>query len=99
MTSAGVQTGSAEAKVPLTIELTSVVTCPICRHQAVESMPVNACLVFYECKGCGTLLKPKQDECCVFCSYGSAPCPPIQAERAAGSAASCCGAGRGADGT
>jgi hypothetical protein len=24
------------------------------------------------------VLKPKQGDCCVFCSYGSVPCPPIQ---------------------
>jgi hypothetical protein len=26
-------------------------------------------------------LRPKAGDCCVFCSYGSVPCPPIQAER------------------
>ena len=36
---------------------------------------------FYECTGCGTKLKPKPGDCCVFCSYGSVPCPPIQAQR------------------
>ncbi|HLJ69950.1 MAG TPA: GDCCVxC domain-containing (seleno)protein [Roseiarcus sp.] len=71
------------------MQLNSVVTCPVCRHQALETMPTDACRVFYECKSCGALLKPKPGDCCVFCSYGSAPCPPIQAERAACSAASC----------
>jgi ArsR family transcriptional regulator len=33
---------------------------------------------FYECKGCGALLKPEAGDCCVFCSYGDAPCPPFQ---------------------
>ena len=42
-------------------------------------MPTDACQFFYECKGCGALLKPRAGDCCVFCSYGSAPCPPIQA--------------------
>ncbi|HLW93729.1 MAG TPA: GDCCVxC domain-containing (seleno)protein [Roseiarcus sp.] len=77
------------------MQLTSVLTCPVCNHQAIETMPTDACQVFYECKGCGTLLRPKQGDCCVFCSYGSAPCPPIQAERTKGSAASCCGDGGG----
>ena len=27
---------------------------------------------------CGTLLRPKSGDCCVFCSYGTVPCPPIQ---------------------
>jgi hypothetical protein len=57
----------------------SVITCPKCQHQATEPMPLDACVFFYECKGCGTLLRPLEGDCCVFCSYGSKPCPPIQA--------------------
>jgi len=41
-------------------------------------MPTDACVVFYNCKGCGAKLKPLPGSCCVFCSYGSVPCPPIQ---------------------
>ena len=33
---------------------------------------------FYPCKGCGAMLRPKAGDCCVFCSYGSVPCPPVQ---------------------
>lgn len=33
-------------------------------------------------------VKPKPGDCCVYCSYGTVPCPPIQ-ERGKGSA--CCG--------
>jgi hypothetical protein len=42
-----------------------------------------ACQFFYDCKECGVRLKPKPGDCCVFCSYGSVPCPPIQRARAA----------------
>jgi hypothetical protein len=28
--------------------------------------------------GCGQLLRPKPGHCCVFCSFGSIPCPPMQ---------------------
>lgn len=62
--------------------LESTLTCPACGHQARERMPTDACLFFYECQGCGTRLKPKADDCCVFCSYGDVPCPPIQLDRA-----------------
>lgn len=48
----------------------------------MEQMPQAACLYFYECTGCGVLLKPKPGDCCVFCSYGSVPCPPVQEARA-----------------
>lgn len=58
----------------------SVLTCPSCGHQTAESMPENACVLFYPCPSCKTMLKPKPGTCCVFCSYGSAPCPPKQHE-------------------
>src|SRR3546814_8648967 len=51
-------------------ELHSTLTCPHCGHQATETMPTNACQFFYDCRGCGAVLKPKQGDCCVFCSYG-----------------------------
>lgn len=57
----------------------SQITCPSCGHEEDETMPTNACQWFYDCKGCGEILKPKPGHCCVYCSYGSVPCPPIQA--------------------
>ncbi|MDQ6952888.1 MAG: GDCCVxC domain-containing (seleno)protein [Mariprofundaceae bacterium] len=41
-------------------------------------MPADACQWFYECESCHAVLKPKHHDCCVFCSYGDVPCPPIQ---------------------
>ena len=58
--------------------LESVLACPRCGFAAVEAMPTEACLYFYECMKCHTLLRPKAGDCCVFCSYGSVKCPPIQ---------------------
>ncbi|MFZ1220927.1 MAG: GDCCVxC domain-containing (seleno)protein [Chthoniobacterales bacterium] len=58
--------------------LLSLITCPECAHEAAEAMPSNACVFFYECPECHALLKPKPGDCCVFCSYGSVPCPPRQ---------------------
>ena len=43
-------------------------------------MPTDSCLFFYECTGCGARLRPKAGDCCVFCSYGTAKCPPKQQE-------------------
>lgn len=60
------------------IVLESTITCPECGHSKVESMPTDACQWFYECEGCGKVLKPLPGDCCVYCSYGTAPCPPIQ---------------------
>jgi hypothetical protein len=56
----------------------SVITCPKCGCETSEHMPLDACQFFYECRGCGAVLKPKAGDCCVFCSYGSVPCPPVQ---------------------
>jgi hypothetical protein len=30
-------------------------------------MPTDACIYFHQCTGCGTTLRPKPDDCCVFC--------------------------------
>jgi len=62
------------------VKLISVLTCPQCGHQKMESMPTDSCTYFYECEECGTLLKPKAGDCCVFCSYGTVPCPPVQVD-------------------
>lgn len=53
-------------------------------------MPTDACQFFYECTGCGTLLRPNLGDCCVFCSFGDVPCPPIQEARESGQLAPCC---------
>jgi len=71
------------------IELGSTITCPHCGHAATETMPTDACQYVYDCKGCGVRLKPRAGSCCVYCSYGSVPCPPIQQERAGGGSISC----------
>ena len=67
----------------------SKLTCPECAHQELLAMPTDACLWFHQCSGCGVLLKPLVGDCCVFCSYGSVPCPPIQIANGAGG--TCCG--------
>jgi len=63
---------------PFAALLTSTLTCPHCGHRAAKVMHTDACQFFYECKGCGTLLRPKAGDCCVFCSYADVPCPPVQ---------------------
>lgn len=63
------------------IILKSEITCPNCGHKKEEDMPVNACQYFYECESCKTVLKPKETDCCVYCSYGTVACPPIQEKK------------------
>jgi len=62
-----------------TVLLQSTITCPECKHQSEELMPEDACVFFYECFNCKSILKPEEGDCCVYCSYGSVKCPPIQA--------------------
>ncbi len=66
------------------IVLQSTITCYNCSFQKKETMPVDACQYFYTCTNCNTILRPKHGDCCVFCSYGTVPCPPIQMNK------SCC---------
>ncbi|MEE3045122.1 MAG: GDCCVxC domain-containing (seleno)protein [Pseudomonadota bacterium] len=70
------------------IALTSVLTCPECGHVSTETMPTDACQYFYDCTGCGAVLRPLPGDCCVYCSYGTVPCPPVQLH---GKNADCCG--------
>lgn len=60
------------------IILRSTITCPYCGYKKEENMPTDACQYFYECSNCKKVLKPKQEDCCVYCSYGSMKCPPLQ---------------------
>lgn len=57
----------------------STITCPHCGTATAEIMSTDACQFLYDCTGCGELLQPKSGDCCVFCSYGSVACPPVQA--------------------
>ena len=54
-------------------------------------MPTDACQYFYDCKGCGAVLRPHEGHCCVYCSYGSAPCPPMQDAWKITAEGNCCG--------
>ncbi|MGB8538153.1 MAG: GDCCVxC domain-containing (seleno)protein [Acidobacteriaceae bacterium] len=55
-----------------------MLTCPECGHETSETMPLGSCLFFHECVHCHALLRPKAGDCCVFCSFGSVKCPPVQ---------------------
>lgn len=71
------------------VTLTSIITCPQCNHKKEETMPIHACQFFYKCENCNALLKPKEGDCCVYCSYGNIACPPIQ-ETEGKEGVSCC---------
>lgn len=60
------------------MKLESTITCPSCGYSKTETMPTDACQYFYVCTNCNETIKPKEGDCCVYCSYGSVACPPIQ---------------------
>jgi hypothetical protein len=60
------------------IVLESTLSCPNCGHQHTRTMPADRCEWYFRCPGCKELLRPRPGDCCVFCSYGTVPCPPIQ---------------------
>ncbi len=60
------------------IQRQAIITCPYCGWQQTEIMPLDACLYFYTCPGCQRALRPKAQDCCVFCSFGTIVCPPRQ---------------------
>jgi len=66
------------------IQLKSIIACPSCGFTKEVTMPEDSCQFFYECGNCKAILKPLKGDCCVFCSYGTVACPPIQANK------SCC---------
>jgi hypothetical protein len=59
---------------------TSEITCPECGHTKTEVLPTDVCTIIYECEKCQTELKPKDGDCCVFCTYGTHKCPSKQSE-------------------
>jgi hypothetical protein len=69
---------TGKTKTNKKINLNSVITCPVCGFSKEETMPIMAYQLIYECANCGEILSPKEDNCCVFCSFGDMKCPAVQ---------------------
>ncbi|MCW3076432.1 MAG: hypothetical protein JWO32_1041 [Bacteroidetes bacterium] len=67
--------------MPKSIKIKSVVVCPVCKFKRELFMAANHFLKVYECEECNALLKTDKKQCCIFCSYGSVPCIPVQMEK------------------
>jgi hypothetical protein len=63
------------------IILESLLTCPDCGFTKQDVMRSDACQFYYECSNCKVLLRPNPGDCCVFCSFGTTKCPPVQLDR------------------
>ena len=62
----------------MNIIVNSDIKCPKCNFIKLERMPIDNCLIIYNCEQCHKTITPKEGDCCVFCSYGTISCPPIQ---------------------
>ena len=58
----------------------AILTCPRCGSAQDVDMPTDYCVFFYDCAHCGAVLRPKEGDDCVFCSYVDKDCPPKLAE-------------------
>lgn len=58
------------------LKLKSTIKCPVCKYKKDVPMALYSRRVQYDCEECNARLKAK--ECCVFCTYGSIPCPDKQ---------------------
>ena len=54
------------------VELQSAITCPECGHREIETMSTDNCQFYYECKGCGVMLRPNPGDCCGYAGYNCA---------------------------
>lgn len=70
----------SDSMKPILME--SILTCPFCGSSKQETMATDFCLHYYQCESCRKTITPKPGHCCVFCSYGTIPCPPRQQENA-----------------
>lgn len=72
------QEAKTDSVVTKEIVAQSEITCPECGHKKTETLPTEVCQLSYTCENCKTVLHPKDDDCCVFCSYGDHKCPSMQ---------------------
>ncbi|MES2565301.1 MAG: GDCCVxC domain-containing (seleno)protein [Bacteroidota bacterium] len=60
------------------LKLKSIIKCPVCKYTKEVPMLLYTRRMQYDCEACNARLKPKPVECCVFCVYGTVPCPSVQ---------------------
>ena len=56
----------------------SVLKCAGCGFTQEFEMPLYASRKHFYCSNCNAVHESKSDECCIYCSYGTVPCPKEQ---------------------
>ena len=49
---------------PERVQTHSTLTCPRCGYALELEMPLDSCLFFHKCAGCGELMSPLPGDCC-----------------------------------
>lgn len=52
----------------------SILTCPMCGHEECFSIPYEKQLMSFTCSACLSVIKTPDDQCCIFCAFGSDEC-------------------------
>ena len=60
------------------IAMQSEITCPKCGYKKMEKLPTDVCVLKYNCEKCQEEMRPKEGDCCIFCTYGTHKCPSMQ---------------------
>ena len=65
----------------MAVQLRSIMQCPHCGFKVTERMPANVRVLHWQCPACAAAAEPAVGVCCVFCAYGSLPCPQAQQQQ------------------
>ncbi len=69
------------------VTLQATITCPDYGFSTEETIPTDTCAWYWEGPQCSALVRLRMGDFCVYCSYGTVPCPPVQLSGERG----CCG--------
>jgi len=53
-------------------------SCPECGEKQKSEMLDEDYSYAYQCNGCASIIEKKENDCCVYCSYGEVKCPSQQ---------------------
>jgi len=65
------------------LNLRSIVQCPHCHFKVTERMSTTQQVREWECPACHKRVQASPGACCIFCEYGTVPCPAVQQGRGA----------------
>ena len=65
-------------KLHHSVILETVMTCPSCHAKEKQTMWPHFIESVFVCNKCNKPHLQIPDRCCIYCSYGSIECPPIQ---------------------